>query len=305
MSTSERLPSLSRAPREAERWVVAGDGWISDSEALELITHGTIDVVGRLPGASNATLYAAVSHDGRTAACVYKPTAGERPLWDFPQATLAEREVASYEVSAAAGFDVVPPTVLREGPFGSGSIQLWVEPEDATDVGAEPGDAVDPPDPGLVDVVDPSAVPDGWLPVFDAWGMDGEPVVLVHAADERLATIATFDVLVNNADRKAGHLLAAPGDRVVGVDHGLTFHTLPKLRTVLWGFAGADLPEPDLARVRLLADALRREDLAPTLARLLAAREIRALERRVSALLEDPRFPLPDPDRHVIPWPPF
>jgi uncharacterized repeat protein (TIGR03843 family) len=195
--------------------------------------------------------------------------------------------------------------VLREGPFGSGSIQLWVEPEDATDVGAEPGDAVDPPDPGLVDVVDPSAVPDGWLPVFDAWGMDGEPVVLVHAADERLATIATFDVLVNNADRKAGHLLAAPGDRVVGVDHGLTFHTLPKLRTVLWGFAGADLPEPDLARVRLLADALRREDLAPTLARLLAAREIRALERRVSALLEDPRFPLPDPDRHVIPWPPF
>jgi uncharacterized repeat protein (TIGR03843 family) len=305
VSTSERLPSLSRAPREAERWAVAGDGWIDDDEALALLTHGTIEVVGRLTGASNATLYAAVSHAGRTAACVYKPTAGERPLWDFPQATLAEREVASYEVSAVAGFDVVPPTVLREGPLGSGSLQLWVEPEDATDAGAEPGDAVHPPDPGLVDVVDPSAVPDGWLPVFDAWGVDGEPVVLVHAADPRLATIATFDVLVNNADRKAGHLLAAPRSRVVGVDHGLTFHTAPKLRTVLWGFAGDEVAEPDLERASLLAQELQRSDLAGTLARLLAPRELRALERRTSALLAEPRFPLPDPDRHVIPWPPF
>lgn len=300
MSTRERLPSLT-GPDGQETWRTLGGDLLSSGEALALLDEGTVDVKGRLVSASNATLYAVVSSGGVTAACVYKPVAGERPLWDFPHGTLAAREVAAYRVSVAGGFDVVPPTVLRDGPFGPGSIQLWVEGPD----GGAPVSPEDPDGAGLVDVVPADQVPAGWLTVLDAFGTSGEPVALVHAPDPRLATVATFDVLVNNADRKAGHLLVAPGDRVVGVDHGLTFHTEPKLRTVLWGFAGEPVAAGDVQRVHRLAAALDDDLDAPGLRDLLSASELNRLRSRTRGLLRDAVLPLPDTDRHVIPWPPF
>jgi uncharacterized repeat protein (TIGR03843 family) len=313
-------------------WTLAGDS-LTEPDALSLLLDGAVEVKGRLVTASNTTLYALVQGGGTTAACVYKPVAGERPLWDFPDGTLAGREVAAYRVSVAGGFDVVPPTVLRDGPFGLGSLQLWVEPEAATD-GAMANDTDENADDsdddwdeldddeevssaasamvtagestaGLVDVVARNAVQKGWLEVLEAYGVDGEPVALVHADDERLATIATFDVLVNNADRKAGHLLAAPGGRVVGVDHGLTFHAEPKLRTVLWGFAGRPVQPPDLERVRRLGRWLEDDDSQAALAGLISRREVATLQTRVRRLLRRPVLPTADSFRPAIPWPPF
>jgi uncharacterized repeat protein (TIGR03843 family) len=265
-------------------------------QAVDLLTHGELEVAGRIVEASNATLLAHVAADGESATCVYKPVAGERPLWDFPRATLALREAAAYVVSEAAGFDVVPPTVLREGPFGPGSVQLWVDPvdEQAAELGA-----------GLVDVVRPRAVPKGWLRVLDAYGGDGAPVVLVHADDPRLAVMAAFDAVVNNADRKAGHVLRGAGDRVLGVDHGLTFHAQPKLRTVLWGWAGSPLPEPVTELLVRLQQLLEDGPLPTALGDMLRASELTALRTRTAALLTTGCFPVPEEGRPLIPWPPF
>jgi uncharacterized repeat protein (TIGR03843 family) len=313
----ERLPSLSigeaRAPSEGPAvWRTIGGGLLDEQQALEVLTEGELTVRGRLVGASNATLYGVLECGSWTAACVYKPTAGERPLWDFPGGTLAGREVAAYRVSAAGEFGVVPPTVLRDGPLGVGSVQLWVEPEPgetqhdhtADDHGVEVVTAGEST-AGLVDVVPRDAVPEGWASVLDAYGPDDEPLALVHALDPRLATTATFDVLVNNADRKAGHLLAAPGDRVVGVDHGLTFHVDPKLRTVLWGFAGEAVAARDLARLDTLATWVTSPRGEQELDGLVSARELDVLARRVRRLIARPRMPLPEPGRTAIPWPPF
>ncbi|WP_461021372.1 SCO1664 family protein [Thalassiella azotivora] len=285
---------------------------------LDLLQRAELDVRGRLVTASNTTLYARLELEGVRAGCVYKPVLGERPLWDFPEGTLAAREVAAYQVSAAGGFDVVPPTVLRQdGPLGAGSVQLWVEPDDDSQAGPQddPPDEADAgpadgreevasgePAAGLVDVVPPDAVPDAWAGVLDAYGPDGEPLVLAHALDARLATVAVLDVVANNADRKAGHLLTGPGGRVVGVDHGLTFHAEPKLRTVLWGFAGQPPATPDVVRLERLARALRAAD---GLEGLLTADEVDALRRRVDGLLRRRRMPAPPPGRPAIPWPPF
>lgn len=265
-------------------------------EALELLARGELDVAGRIVDASNATLLAHVVMEGVTAACVYKPVAGERPLWDFPRGTLARREVAAYVVSAAAGFDVVPPTVLREGPFGPGSAQLWVEPPPGQE--AVPG-------AGLVDVVRPREVVDGWRRVLDAYGVDGEPVVLVHADEPALARMAVFDAVTNNADRKGGHVLRDASGAVLGVDHGLTFHADPKLRTVLWGWAGEPLPQEWADLVARLAELLEAGDLGTELAGLLNRREVRALHERCEELLEAGTYPLPEEGRPLIPWPPF
>jgi uncharacterized repeat protein (TIGR03843 family) len=206
--------------------IVGEDGMVPDldvSSALTLLRRGDITVEGRLVDASNATLFCEIVLDGVDARCVYKPVAGERPLWDFPEGTLAGREVAAYAVSEATGWGVVPPTVMRDGPFGPGMVQLWVEID--TDV-------------DLVDVVAPDRVPSGWLRVLDALGSAGQPVVLAHADDERLRRMAVLDTVLNNADRKGGHVLPLPVGTVHGVDHGVTFHVEPKLRTVLWGWAG-------------------------------------------------------------------
>jgi uncharacterized repeat protein (TIGR03843 family) len=257
--------------------------------ALVLLAHGEITVEGRLVDASNTTLFCEIVHEGVEARCVYKPVAGERPLWDFPDGTLAGREVASYAVSAASGWDVVPPTLLREGPFGQGMVQLWMDTDPAVE---------------LVDVVDPERVPPGWLRVLDALGSGGRPVVLAHADDPRLRRMAVLDTVLNNADRKGGHVLPLPDGSVHGVDHGVTFNVDPKLRTVLWGWAGEPLrPEEEhvLGRLRRRLD----DDLGLRLRELLTRAEVTATRRRIDRLLAEGRLPFPSEGWPAIPWPPF
>jgi uncharacterized repeat protein (TIGR03843 family) len=259
------------------------------AHALTLLRNGDISVEGRLVDASNATLFCQICHDGVDATCVYKPVAGERGLWDFPDGTLAGREVASHLVSEATGWGVVPPTVLREGPFGPGMVQLWVETD---------------PDVELVDVVAPNALPTGWLRVFDALGSGGQPVVLAHADDDRLRRMAVLDVVLNNADRKGGHVLPLPDGTVHGVDHGVTFHVATKLRTVLWGWAGEPLRDTELEVLQQLGSRLDGE-LGTALGSLLTRAEVRATQRRIDRLITDAHLPFPDGGWPAIPWPPF
>ena len=195
---------------------------------------------------------------------VYKPTAGERPLDDFPDGTLSHREVAAFLVSEAMGWAIVPPTIRRDGPFGDGSLQLWI------------------------DSTRPST----------SWRWSSRTTA-------RLRRIAVFDAAVNNTDRKGGHLLPVPGGHVYGVDHGVTFSTVPKLRTVLWGwrgrpFAAGRAGRPGAARATRCAAT----SLATSRA-CCRGREIAATRRRVDGLLETRRFPQPRPDWPAIPWPPF
>ncbi len=258
------------------------------SDPADLLEHGELVVEGQLVVASNATLRCrAVTTDGEVV-CVYKPRAGEQPLWDFPDGTLAAREVAAYLVSEAAGWSLVPLTVLRDGPFGPGMCQLWVDP-----TGEE-----------LVDIVPSGQVPGGWLPVLEAVDADDRPVTLVHADDPRLRRMALFDVVVNNADRKAGHVLVDPVGTVRGVDHGVTFHVDDKLRTVLWGWAGTALTEAELTVLEGLAGQLR-GNLGARLSELLSVEEAEATRDRAMRLLRDARLPTPDGRRRPIPWPVF
>ena len=269
-------------------------------DLLEVLENGSLTVEGRLVDASNATLLALAALDGVEVMCVYKPTAGERPLWDFPDATLGLREVAAYEVSAAAGWDVVPPTVWREdGPFGQGMAQAWVTP---------PGGGEMEPGGGLVDVVARGAVPTGWREVVEAHGEGGKPVTLVHADDPALRRMCVFDSVVNNADRKGGHVLhglVLPDDEpaTYGVDHGVTFSEDEKLRTVLWGWAGKPIDDETLEAVAGLGDVLagsRAEELCGHITDI----EVAALRRRVRVLLDEPVMPGPD-RRRPSPWPAF
>ncbi|MGI8760279.1 MAG: SCO1664 family protein [Jatrophihabitantaceae bacterium] len=233
-------------------------------DALELLRCGQLSVEGRLVDASNATLYCAVSADGVDAACVYKPVAGERPLWDFPDGTLAQREVAAYEVSAATGWQVVPPTVLRDGPLGPGMVQLWIGTDESVDA-----------------------------------------VRLVRNRQHaQLRRVAAFDAVINNADRKGGHLLPTVEGHVYGVDHGVTFHVEDKLRTVLWQWAGRPLPEDILDTLRALRARLD-SSLAAALRELLTAREVRRTVRRLDGLLAAGRHPRPNDDWPAVPWPPM
>jgi hypothetical protein len=243
---------------------------IDPGRAIEVLRDGEIEIVGRIVGSSNHAMYCRV-----TLACpdpaetieltaVYKPVAGERPLDDFPAGTLSHREGAAYLASEATGWGIVPPTIRRDGPFGDGSLQLWIDADPGADV-----------------------------------------VAMVLEDDPRLRRIAAFDAAVNNTDRKGGHLLAVEGGRhVYGVDHGVTFSAVPKLRTVLWGWRGDPLDEEELAGLARLAAALD-GDLGHELGGLLSRREIAATRRRVGALLETRRFPQPRPDWPAIPWPPF
>lgn len=274
-----------------------------EAEVLTRLCLGELEVRGRLVDASNATLYAVVTLDGVSSPCVYKPVGGERPLWDFPSRTLARREVAAYELSRAAGWDVVPPTVLRDGPFGQGSVQWWVESgdprPDGTPVAPEPG-------ADLVDVVPPGRVPKGWLKVLDAESMDGRPLVLAHADHPALRRMAVLDAIANNADRKGGHVLRDRWDRVFGVDHGLTFNSDHKLRTVLWGWAGRRLDEQLSDDVdRLVEDLEGHGPLARVLSELLGNGEVRSTARRAADIARVRRFPKPRPGHPTIPWPAF
>jgi uncharacterized repeat protein (TIGR03843 family) len=236
---------------------------------LDVLRDGEIEVLGRLLASTNHAMYCRVTRDCPdpeppvVVDAVYKPIAGERPLDDFPDETLARREVAAYLVSASSGWGIVPPTVLRDGPFGLGALQLWIDADESVDV-----------------------------------------VSLVVEDDPRLRRIAVFDAIVNNTDRKGGHLLPVRGGHFFGVDHGVCFSAVPKLRTVLWGWRGELLEEPELevvARVRGALDG----DLGSRLRELLDPGEVRATVRRVDRLLEGRRFPRPSPSWPAVPWPPF
>ncbi len=268
-----------------------GGSVLAEADALELLATGDLVVEGRMTAASNATLYASITSGTASAHCIYKPVAGERPLRDFPHGTLSRREVAAYLVSRATGWDVVPPTVWRDdAPFGEGSVQLWVEADDTE----------------LVDVVPVGGVRPGWLPVLQAQDGEGSDVVLVHADDPRLARMAVFDAVIDNADRKGGHVLVDAEGHVWGVDHGLSFNTDDKLRSVLWGWQGAPLPADCRDVLAALATDLRDgEPLAVLLGDLLSAAEIGRTRARVHALAGAARFPRPDRHGPVIPWPPF
>jgi uncharacterized repeat protein (TIGR03843 family) len=265
----------------------------TDPGALELLRTGRIEVEGRLVEASNATLYTTVESDGVCVEAVYKPIRGERPLWDFPDGTLADREVAAYLISQAMGWPLVPPTVLRPGPFGPGMVQLWVEVNSEHD---------------LVDVVGPDEVPDGWRRVLRARDRFGDPAVLVHADHADLKRLAALDIVINNADRKGGHVLHGVDGAVYGVDHGICLHHEDKLRTVLWGWLDEPLPDYVLEGLRRLRAALDRAaggGLLSQLADHLTRKERQALVDRVDRLLAAGRFPPPGGDWPSIPWPAF
>jgi uncharacterized repeat protein (TIGR03843 family) len=263
---------------------------LAEDDALALLRHGELELEGRLVDASNTTLRAFLTADGVSARCVYKPVRGERPLWDFPDGTLAGREVGAYLVSRAAGWDVVPPTVLRDGPLGVGACQLWIDEPD----GAEP----------LVGFVPVRRLRTGWFRVMSAQDESGRAYALAHADDIRLARLAVFDAVVNNADRKGGHVLVDAGDRVYGVDHGVCFHVEDKLRTVLWGWADGPLPDWAGEDLERLAGALE-GDLGVALATHLTGPEIAAARHRVAGLRAAGRFPLPPADWPAVPWPPI
>jgi uncharacterized repeat protein (TIGR03843 family) len=272
----------------------AGDAPMTDPiDEHELLNRGEIEIQGRIMPASNATFYATASLDGESIEVVYKPIAGERPLWDFPDGTLAGREVAAYAVSEALGWDVVPPTVLRgDAPAGIGMVQAWREP----DPGQDP-----------IDLVPTGATPEGYLHVLDAYDGEDRPVSLVHEDSTALRRMAVFDVVVNNADRKGGHVLPMAGGHRFGVDHGVSFHVDNKLRTVLWGWAHEPLDADDAAGVRSLVEQLCTpgSDLTAVLGDLLHRDEVAAMLGRCEALLRRNVMPQPSGRRPSIPWPAF
>jgi uncharacterized repeat protein (TIGR03843 family) len=267
------------------------------ADDCEVLRRGELTVIGRIRSASNATFLCEANLGELQAHCVYKPIAGEAPLWDFPDGTLAGRELAAYLVSHALGWDIVPYTIIRGGPAGRGMLQLWVD---------QPGDEVgDEPEagPDLVDLLPAGHIPPGYLPVLQAYDYAGDEVTLVHADDIRLRRMAVFDVLINNADRKGGHILSGVDGHVYGVDHGVSLHVEDKLRTVLWGWAGKPVDDETLETVAGLRDQLR-NGLREQLYEHLTNREINALHARTVALLDNPVMPTPD-RRRPIPWPAF
>jgi hypothetical protein len=244
-------------------------GRLDKATALRLLREGEMTVVGRLMTASNATFFCMVAGIGTdpsvtiAASCVYKPIRGERPLYDFPDGTLACREVAAHTVSEASGWEIVPPTVMRDGPFGEGMVQLWMEVDEAVDVGQ-----------------------------------------LIGSDNQALRRIAVLDAVLNNADRKAGHLLPLPDGRIQGIDNGLCFAVDPKLRTVLWRWRGQPLTAEERAVLsKLHADIA--SGLGDQLRTLLDQDELDATARRIESLLRSGAMPRPDRNRPAIPWPPY
>ena len=264
------------------------------AQVLDLLVFGEIEIEGRLADASNVALLGQVELGDVRTPVIYKPVQGERPLWDFPDGTLAAREAAAFALSAVGGWNLVPPTVLREGPLGPGSVQLWIdEVEGATNT--------------LIDVVTPAELTPGWLPVLEAQLADGTAVVVAHADRPELASAAVFDVVINNADRKGSHLVLDQSGSLWGFDHGLTCHVEPKLRTVLWGWAGQPLPGAELARLEALSEWLANpgSPVSMTLSGLLTPAEVDALRRRIASLLTTGRFPGPNRRGPAVPWPPL
>jgi uncharacterized repeat protein (TIGR03843 family) len=253
--------------------------------APDLLTDELI-LTGRITTASNATFVGSI---GDTTV-VYKPIAGEKPLWDFPNGFLAHREVAAYLVSEVFGWNVVPRTWLRDGPFGEGMVQLWQE----TDA-----------DQNAVDFVASDDVPEiGWKNVLEGQDENGRMVALIHEDSPALRHMAVFDAVVNNADRKGDHILAMSDGHRHGVDHGLTFHSDHKLRTVLWGWLGDALTAEELEGIDRVSEGLDGE-LGRYLAGLISAEEIASLAARCARLHSAGRFPVPRAEMPAVPWPLF
>ena len=224
----------------------------------ELLRRGRIEVKGRMPWSSNGTFLVELGLDGEETTAIYKPHRGERPLWDYPTG-LYRREVAVYVVSEALGWNLVPETVVRDdGPFGPGSLQRFV----------------------------PAHFEEHYFTMLER-----------PELHDCLKTMCLFDLLVNNGDRKSGHCLHGEDGRVWAIDHGLCLHEEPKLRTVIWDFAGQPLPPERLDAVARLAAAPPSE-----LAVLLEPTELDALVARAAAVLRRPVFPLVSSGR-AYPWP--
>lgn len=245
-----------------------------------------LTLTGRITTASNATFLGTIGE----LVVVYKPRAGESPLWDFPRGTLAHREAAAYKVSEVLGWNIVPHTWLRDGPLGEGMVQAWQEED---------------PDQNPVDLIPADEVPgSSWKQVLRGQGEDGQMVALVHEDSAALRRMAVFDAVVNNADRKGNHILAMTGGQRHGVDHGLTFHRDNKLRTVLWGWVGDPLTDEELDGVRRVSAALDGQ-LGRDLEELITPAETGALADRCAALLEEGHFPPPGGESSAVPWPLF
>ena len=232
-------------------------------EYLRDLSHGEISVTGRLVDASNATLYASCEVKERTLICIYKPIAGERPLWDFPDGTLANREYLTFLVSHWLGLHLVPPTVLRDGPYGTGMVQLWIDIDESVDL-------------------------------MEFFKED-------HA---ELRKIALLDLITNNTDRKIGHLIPTSEGAVYGCDHGVTFHTEDKLRTVLWQWAKQSFSPAELELLQLARMLIATEKRDVVLG-LIEEEELDATVDRIDRALTEKCFPEPNPDWPAVPWPPF
>ena len=233
---------------------------VTELSSAELIS-APLSVTGRLIDASNATLYAEAKIGEVDVACIYKPVAGERPLWDFPDGTLANREYAAYLISEISGLHVVPLTVLRDGPFGFGAVQQWINIDESIDL-----------------------------------------ALFFREDNPALRKIALFDAIVNNTDRKIGHLLPLSNEVVLGCDHGVTFHSENKLRTVLWQWSGDKFSGEEIA---LLDNLLARIAANAELKELITESEIAALKDRINSLISAGTFPTPSDEWPSIPWPPF
>lgn len=226
------------------------------------LSTGELKVVGRLVDASNATLFAEIIVDSKNEEnpkVIYKPIAGERPLWDFPAGTLANREVAAFLLSDGAEFNMVPRTVLREGPFGKGMVQEWINVDESIDV-----------------------------------------ISFGQSEDPRLRSMALFDAIINNTDRKFGHLLITSDNQVFGCDHGVTFHEEDKLRTVLWQFAGKSFTNEERGKLENCLTIIEQSEFSE----LLSETEISATKNRIRALNKSGEFPFPNPNWPAVPWPP-
>ncbi len=233
------------------------------SNVEKVLADGELIVTGRLIDASNATLLAQCTLENEIVKCIYKPIAGERPLWDFQNGNLAQREFAAYLISEYLEMHIVPLTILRDGPFGLGMVQEWIDIDQDIDLA-------------------------------EFFSQD----------DPQLRKMALFDAVINNTDRKIGHLLPHPDGRLFGCDHGVTFHHEYKLRTVLWQWAGSDLTEDEIGSLQALQEILETNE-SGTLQSLITQTELLSLKSRIDALIKDRSFPLPSTDWPAIPWPAF
>jgi hypothetical protein len=231
--------------------------------SAQILAKGSVKVEGRLVDASNATLFTEIELSGETVRAIYKPISGERPLWDFQSGTLAFRERAAYLISEAMGLDLVPLTILRDGPFGEGAFQLWIDIDESVDL-----------------------------------------ALFFREVNENLRSVALFDAVINNTDRKIGHLLPAKSGHLYVCDHGVTFHEEDKLRTVLWQWSGQPLNNGEIEKLRSLRAKVSELEIEE-LPQLLSTVEIEALVMRVDRLISESTFPEPNPEWPAVPWPPF